>query len=317
MRAVSFQKTPTAILSRAIAGTRGRTLIINLPGNPRAIAKCLVPIIPAIQECMAHLNLPHNKLPTQRRLTRDRKRLESFMQRQEPLVASSFSDKTHAVAYDQKFVKLAAMRDALPLLISAIFADLPVEARILCVGAGTGHELIYLAQKFPQWHFTAVEPSAPMLEICRQKAEAGGIASRCFFHEGYLDSLPPSAAFDAATSLLVSQFILAPEARTDFFRAIAGRLRPGGFLASADLASDITSANYQSLLDVWIRLMRETGSAPEQLEKMRVAYGRDVSVLPLEQVSSIIAAGGFETPVLFLQTGLIHAWYAKRTPTDA
>lgn len=58
MRAVSFQKTPTAILSRAIAGTRGRTLIINLPGNPRAIAECLVPIIPAIHECVAHLNLP-------------------------------------------------------------------------------------------------------------------------------------------------------------------------------------------------------------------------------------------------------------------
>lgn len=98
-------------------------------------------------------------------------------------------------------------------------------------------------------------------------------------------------------------------------RAIAAWLRPGGFLASADLASDITSANYQSLLDVWIRLMRETGSAPEQLEKMRVAYGRNVAVLPTEQVSSIIASAGFELPVLFLQTGLIHAWYARRTST--
>lgn len=58
MRAVSFAKVPTAILSRATAGTRGRTLIINLPGNPRAIAECLVPTVPAIQECMTHLNLP-------------------------------------------------------------------------------------------------------------------------------------------------------------------------------------------------------------------------------------------------------------------
>lgn len=209
------------------------------------------------------------------------------------------------------------MRDALPLLISAVFADLPAEARILCVGAGTGHELIYLAQKFPQWHFTAVEPSAPMLEVCRRKTEACGITSRCVFHEGHLDSLPPSAAFDAATSLLVSQFILAPDARAGFFRAIAGRLRPGGYLASADLASDTASATYQSLLDVWIRLMRETGSAPEQLEKMRMAYGRDVAVLPVEQVSSIIASGGFETPVVFLQTCLIHAWYDQRTPAVA
>ena len=56
MRAVSFAKVPTAILSRATAGTRGRTLILNLPGNPRAIAECLVPIVPAIRECLTHLS---------------------------------------------------------------------------------------------------------------------------------------------------------------------------------------------------------------------------------------------------------------------
>src|SRR5690606_36482087 len=151
-------------------------------------------------------------------------------------------------------------------------------------------ELTYFARKFPRWHFTAVEPSAPMLEVCRRKAEECGVTSRCDFHEGYLDSLPPSAAFDAATSLLVSQFILAPDARAGFFRAIAERLRPGGYLVSAELASDTASPTYQSLLEVWIRLMRETGSAPEQLEKMRVTYGRDVAVLPVEQVSSIIAS---------------------------
>ena len=236
------------------------------------------------------------------------------MQRQEPKIAFG---QEHAAAYDQRFAKLAAMRDALHLLISAVLADLPAEARILCVGAGTGAELVYLAQKFPQWRFTAVEPSAPMLEVCRRKAEECGITPRCVFHEGYLDSLPPSEAFDAAASLNVSHFILDPEARAGFFRAIAGRLRPGGYLVSADLASDTASETYQSLLDVWMRLMRETGSSPAQLEQLRVAYGRDVAVLPVEQVSSIIASGGFEPPVLFLQTCLIHAWYALRTPTVA
>ena len=223
-------------------------------------------------------------------------------------------DQSHAATYDQKYAKLAAMRDALHLLIGAIFADLPAEARILCVGAGTGQELIYLAEKFPGWRFVAVEPSAPMLDVCRRKAEERGLASRCAFHEGYLETLPPSEPFDAATSLLVSQFLLAPDARTAFFRAIAQRLRPGGFLATADLASDLATPAYQSLLDVWIRLMRETGSPPEQLEKMRVVYGRDVAVLPQERICALIAEGGFETPVQFLQTGLIHAWFARSAP---
>ena len=55
MRAVSFAKVPTAILSRAVAGTRGRTLILNLPGNPRAIEECIPPLVPAILECLKHL----------------------------------------------------------------------------------------------------------------------------------------------------------------------------------------------------------------------------------------------------------------------
>lgn len=55
MRMLSFAKVPTAILSRATAGVRGRTLIVNLPGNPRAIGECLPPLIPAIREALRHL----------------------------------------------------------------------------------------------------------------------------------------------------------------------------------------------------------------------------------------------------------------------
>ncbi len=55
MRAVSLAKVPTAILSRATAGVRGKTLIVNLPGNPKAIAECLPPLMRAIAECLDHI----------------------------------------------------------------------------------------------------------------------------------------------------------------------------------------------------------------------------------------------------------------------
>jgi molybdopterin adenylyltransferase len=55
MRVMSFSKVPTSILSRATAGTRGRTLIVNLPGNPKAIGECLPMLIPAILEAVKHL----------------------------------------------------------------------------------------------------------------------------------------------------------------------------------------------------------------------------------------------------------------------
>lgn len=55
MRSASFVVAPTSILSRATAGIRGRSLIINLPGNPKAIAQCLPPLLPAIREALRHL----------------------------------------------------------------------------------------------------------------------------------------------------------------------------------------------------------------------------------------------------------------------
>ena len=48
MRAKSLEKTPMAMLSRAAAGQRGRCLIINLPGSPKAVRECLEVILPAI-----------------------------------------------------------------------------------------------------------------------------------------------------------------------------------------------------------------------------------------------------------------------------
>jgi len=52
MRAASLAVVPTAILSRQIAGTRGRSLIINLPGKPSAVADCLNAVFPAVPYCM-------------------------------------------------------------------------------------------------------------------------------------------------------------------------------------------------------------------------------------------------------------------------
>lgn len=52
MRAVSLKHVPTAILSRQLAGIRGRSLIINLPGKPAAIAECLEAVFPAVPYCV-------------------------------------------------------------------------------------------------------------------------------------------------------------------------------------------------------------------------------------------------------------------------
>jgi len=55
MRAESLKKTPMAMLSRAVVGTRGKCLIINLPGSPNAVRECLEVVLPALPHAVETL----------------------------------------------------------------------------------------------------------------------------------------------------------------------------------------------------------------------------------------------------------------------
>lgn len=55
MRAIGHRKTPTAILSRAVAGIRGKCLIVNLPGNPRAVQEYLDLLLPVVPHAIETL----------------------------------------------------------------------------------------------------------------------------------------------------------------------------------------------------------------------------------------------------------------------
>lgn len=216
-----------------------------------------------------------------------------------------------APGYDRQWAKTAAIRDCMHLLLEPLLAGLPDDARVLCVGVGTGQELAHLARTFPRWSFVALDPSGAMIDACRARARAEGFVARCRFHQGFLGSLPADAPFDAATCFLVSQFLVDRAERTRFFADIATRLRPAGLLASSDLAFDTASPAYDILLPAWMRMMAMAEVSPEALQRIREAYGRDVGVLPPAEVAALLQAAGFEEPLQFFQAGLIHGWLSR------
>lgn len=52
MRAASARAVPTAMLSRAVAGVRGRTLVVNLPGSPKAVRETIAAVLPAVPHAL-------------------------------------------------------------------------------------------------------------------------------------------------------------------------------------------------------------------------------------------------------------------------
>ncbi len=76
MRKVSLEKVATAILSRQTAGVRGSCLIVNLPGQPKAIRECLDAVFPAIPYCVELIGGSY--------LTTDENRLVAFRPKSAP-----------------------------------------------------------------------------------------------------------------------------------------------------------------------------------------------------------------------------------------
>ena len=221
-------------------------------------------------------------------------------------------DKEHAARYDREFQKLAPFKDALHILTRSLLGDVGESANVLCVGAGTGAELLYLAEAFPHFRFTALDVSEAMLEVCKERVERAGFSDRCRFHQGPVASLPVAEVFDAATCILVSQFLVDVAARRELFSDIALRLAPGGALLSADLAHSFDDAKAQRQFHLWRRILEFSGRTSGDVDRFFSVVGKMVAVPSTSEVEQIIESAGFEPPTQFFQAGLIHAWSARR-----
>ena len=217
-----------------------------------------------------------------------------------------------AESYDERFQKISPIRDNLNFLIRLVLEDMPAEARVLCVGVGTGIEVVELASAFPQWRFTGVEPSAPMLEMCRRKLDAHRLIDRCELVHGYVSELPPGGAFDAVLCLLVTQFVTDNAKRQEMFNDMAEQLKSGGYLINAEISGDMSSATFRGIFEKWKTMHRYAGATAEEAEDIAKALNEHLAVVPPAVIERYLENSGFSQPVQFFQSLLIHAWYAQK-----
>lgn len=224
---------------------------------------------------------------------------------------TDFFTKDHAQAYDARNSKLSAIADAMHFLIQLIGKDLPTHAHILCVGVGTGAEILSLAKAHPEWTFVGVDPSASMLEVCAINLKAAGIADRCQLIHGYVEDAPTGDIFDAALSILVAHFIPQPE-RLSFFQQMVSRLKPQGLLINTEISADMEAPAFALQLQGWQQVQALMGATPESLANLPKLLRNTLHVLPEAQTEAILRQSGLNAPTRFFQAFLINGWYGRR-----
>lgn len=224
---------------------------------------------------------------------------------------TDFFTKELAQAYDDRNSKLLPIAENMHFLIRLILQNLPTKSRVLCVGVGTGAEIFYLAKTFPDWTFVGVDPSAHMLEVCRERLKNIGILERCQLVHGYTQDLPAEASFDATLSILVGHFVK-PEERLEFYKNMASRLKKNGILINTEISYDLNSDEFPIMLKNWEWVQTLMGATPESLASLPKQIREIVTVLPNNQVEDLIRKSGVHNPLRFFQSFMISGWQAQK-----
>ncbi|OLF77870.1 SAM-dependent methyltransferase [Maricaulis sp. W15] len=225
---------------------------------------------------------------------------------------TEFFNREMAARYDERNSKLSPVSDCMHFLFRLVLEDLPPDARILSVGAGTGAEILSLSNAFPGWQFVAVDPSGPMLDVCRARLEDAGVMDRCEVVQGEVHDIADGDTFDAVLAIMVAHFI-DREKRQRFYQASHARLRPGGFFVSTEISYDLASPEYPSMLENWGRIQSRMGATPDSLKTLPETLRNVLTVIAPDETENLWRDAGFARPICFFQALMARGWYAQKT----
>lgn len=226
-----------------------------------------------------------------------------------PAVIDHFTDA--ASVYDDRNRQLTPIADNMHFLIRLILLNAPVRARILCVGVGTGAEILSLSQAYPEWTFVGVDPSIGMLEVCRKKLGDAGVLNRCELIHGYVHDVPFDQSFDAVLSILVAHFVNR-EDRLEFYQSMTDRLCHRGTLINTELSFDLNSHEFPLMLKNWEAIQSLMGASQESLANLSLQLRETLSVISPTETENLLTQSGIQLPVRFFQAFMINGWYGLK-----
>jgi tRNA (cmo5U34)-methyltransferase len=238
------------------------------------------------------------------------------MEESKPFDLSQLFGRERSPDYDVGIRKRIPGYEALHSTSQALLEEaLPAKARVLVVGAGTGHELIVCAQARHDWHFLGLDPSQDMLTIAKEKVFAAGVSSRVELHLGTTEDLPTGESFDAATALLVMHFIPEDDRKLAFLAAIHARLKSGGVFLLADMTGRPGSADFNRLFAAWKVhwcAMNGVGKDDPNMQKEFAERMARPGWIDEARHHELFASAGFSDPLRYWSGLLFSAWAMRK-----
>lgn len=214
-------------------------------------------------------------------------------------MAKDFVNPQVVESYDDHIRKLIPGYELVHQQVNAMlegYLEDKMHPHLLVVGCGTGHELRALLEKHPCWRFTAIDPSATMLEKAKAAIAHLPAQKNVRFLQGDTSVLHDGMQFDAAVAILVAHFVPYSE-KASFFQHIYTTLKHKGLLLTFDLTASTDKAQLRALQ----LLCQQQGLTEVQVCKMLERLKDDFSLLDPSQSIELLSQTGFVTVERYTQ----------------
>src|SRR5690606_16877986 len=211
-------------------------------------------------------------------------------------MAKNFHSEVVVASYEDHIRKLIPGYELVHQRIEAILStELQETTHILIVGCGTGYELSYLLQRYPDWTFTSIDPSAAMLEQVSKNLNSID-QQRVQLIQSTIQDLNQPDTFDAALAILVAHFIPNSE-KNGFFQAIYQCLKTNGLALTYDLMQPEDQQDIKTMQ----KLAQQTGLSVTQSTKMIERLEQDFYLLSAHNFKALLTKVGFKQCKIYCQ----------------